>query len=874
MVLRSRVFLMLTACGLVSLFFAAAGSRSFEHSDPSTDILIHTASMYFDYVLFAIVVVYAAELMWRDRDVGIAAVLQATPAPSWLFVLSRLGALFAVITLNLLLCMAVLALYQMSQGYYRFEPGLSALMLFAVNGPYFYFVAVLAVFLHVAVRHKYAAIALLLLIALSHIPLDAMGLHHKILHFGESGDIGYSPMNGFGGLLNGHFWYVAYWAAVCGALTMLTCLLWPRGAARPRPWRDASRRSRLLLAGTALASCVAGGWIVYNTAVLNPFEPPGKDLTGAQFERLFKRYQHLPMPVVVDTRVTVDMHPSQQRFVAHGRYVLENRSGRPVDEVHVATYMNLRLTRLDLEGARLIEAHPQWGYYIYRLAKPLPPGARTEMAFVTRSDAPQGFRNQSDSDDLPLFAANDVVGNGSALYSPFILPFIGYTRLVEHQEAWKRAKLGLPPLQAAQGGAPGGPQQPHFVSHVVWGAADVTVSTDADQTPVASGHEMKRWQQGGRNYLRVRSEGPHAGVFTLYSARYRQQVLEDAALPVELFHHPAHASNAAFMGQQLAGLADFYRKRFGAAPFDRLRLVEFAYYPGMVFWDNGTLGLPEALAWKARRDAAGEDAIVGWLGYLLGHAWWEGRIIAAEAPGSLVIRESLSAYATNLYRREMHGRERFLQIKQGQMRDFFRALGRVDFAEPALADVGNEVLIARYKGQMVLELIEAQIGRPALLAAIRQFLDTHSGADRPYATLAGLRDAILAHSPDALRPRIDALFHQVVSYRHEVVRATLSPGQAGAYRLALQVRTRRLVGQGLGRQIDSAMDFPLPVDIRDESGRSLLRTTLPPGQQVLDIALAGKPHSVVLDPDAIFPSADRSGLARRVMPETAVRAAL
>ena len=75
---------------------------------------------------------------------------------------------------------------------------------------------------------------------------------------------------------------------------------------------------------------------------------------------------------------------------------------------------------------------------------------------------------------------------------------------------------------------------------------------------------------------------------------------------------------------------------------------------------------------------------------------------------------------------------------QQLMRDYFRQRGKVDFQEPPLTDVYNELPIARHKGGMILELIEQWIGPAALLTGIRNFLADHRYAAPPYATVLDL----------------------------------------------------------------------------------------------------------------------------------------
>ena len=99
--------------------------------------------------------------------------------------------------------MVVMLCYQAINGYYRFEFPLYLQMLFVEHGPYFYLTAILAIFTQVVTRHKYAGMALVVLISLSHIPLDALGLYHNLYRFAATNDIEYSLMNGYGHLLTG-----------------------------------------------------------------------------------------------------------------------------------------------------------------------------------------------------------------------------------------------------------------------------------------------------------------------------------------------------------------------------------------------------------------------------------------------------------------------------------------------------------------------------------------------------------------------------------------------------------------------------------------------------------------------------------------------
>ncbi|MFZ5526651.1 MAG: peptidase [Pseudomonadota bacterium] len=883
---RSTSFRVLLLVGAVTLLLAASGSKSFEHSNPSTDILIHAASEYFRYVLTAIVVFYAAELCWRSRDAHLQGVLDATPLPDWLRVASGYLTLLLVIGCNLLMCMVVLAAYQLFRGYTELELGLSATMLLGIQGPRYAFVAALALFAQAWSRNRYGAMGLTLLVLMSIVPLDALGLYHNLYRFGATNDIGYSPMNGFGGLLEGHVWFVLYWSAISIVLLCLASLSWPRGG-EPLSGFDRIRhvgrrlRARLgsdkevswvMLASVAAVVGVAG-WIIYNTTVLNPYQPPGKDLLAVNHERLFKQYEHLPMPVVRSTRVRVDMHPERRSFVAQGQYLLENRTGRPIEQIHLSTFINLELTDVRLPGARLERSWPQWGYHVYRLDRPMQAGEQRTLAFATRNKAPRGFQNHVDSDDVYMIAPNEVLHNGTSLYSPFILPFIGYTKMVEHKEAWLRAKHGLPPLaqrMLAHDDAVGRSRAMQL-AHLGWGETEVVASTAADQQVVSSGEEVRRWHEGGRNLVHYRSQVSDRGKFTLYSARFDHSRHEGARVPIEVHRHPSHGANELAMVGHLEGAFRLYEDLFGPYPFKQLRLVEFAYYPGMVFSDGGVIGLPEVLAWKVEPgDPEGQDALVGWLSYLLAHAWWEDQLIVADVAGSMAVREAVSGYASNLYRRQIYPSEKMRTLRQQQMRSYFRSVGKVDYAEPPLADVYNEVLVARFKGAMVLEFLSSRLGEDRVKRALRTYLDAHRGQGAPYPGIVALRDAVATEAEAADRAGVRELFDEVVTFglacrdgqiqRGREARAGAATG-AGTAMVSVRIEAERRLGQGLAAHQSRPLNWTLPVALVDDKGHELLRQNLPSshsGAWVLQAPVSAV--AVVLDPDVVFPVADRSAM--------------
>jgi ABC-2 type transport system permease protein len=877
LVLKGRAFILLTGFGLVSLIVSAIGTRSFNYSNPSTDILIHAANIYLEYILFAIIVVYAAELVWRDRELRLQAVVDATPVSNAALLLSKLSTLFVIITINLLLAMIVMVGYQAVNGYYNFELTLYFQMLFVEHSPYFYLTAILAIFTQIVTRHKYAGMALVVLISLSKIPLDALGLYHNLYRFAATNDIDYSLMNGYGHLLTGHLWYTLYWAIGGAILMLLAYIIYPRGAFDQnlvkdwkRGWQTTTKGVKRSLTALVIMFAGVGGWIGYNTTIVNEYKPPKSEDMAAEIERRFKQYENLPMPIVTDTRLKIDLYPEQRYFIAKGEYVLENRTNSPIREIHLLTFINLKIGDVKYPGAKLRTADKKLGYYIYDLETPLMPGEKQIMQFVTRIERPQGFRNEVDNDDIYMIYPNDVVGNGTYLYSPFILPFVGYTKMVENKKAWLRQKLNLPPLEERMRSHndPVGRSQGLMLTHLGWGNTDITIGTSANQTVVTSGKLIKQWTQGDRKYFHYQSTKQTRGEFTIYSGRYKIYRDDNYRVPIEIYYHPPHEDNVKLIATEIGKALEFYEKTFGPYPFAQVRVTEFVYYNGMIFSEGGTIGIPEVLVWKSQAKGLGKENIIDWLTYLLAYAWWDDQIMAADVAGGMTINEALSAYASSLYQRSRRTPQEQLLARKQLMRDFFRQLGKIDFQEPPLTDVYNETPIARYKGGMVLELIEDIIGKEALLSGIRDFLQKYRYKSAPYATVLDLRDAILNKTPTQQREAISELFAKVITYQVGLTDAVFQQLPDGKYKIRLKVETQKLYTTNLGQQKSAVLNLPITISLEDEAGKQiyLQKHQINQQQATIDVITNKLPTYAAIDGNYILPSAFLQDNLKRLRP--------
>ena len=166
---------------------------------------------------------------------------------------------------------------QIAQGYYHFELGLYFRELFLNRLTQLWILCVLAMFVQTMVNNKYLGHFVMVLYIVATIALPPAGFQDYLYRFGQTPQVTYSDINGYGPFLQPLIWFRLYWAIAAVLLAIVTNLLWVRGT--ESSWRvrmnlAAARFSRATLAGATV--CVVlllgvGGYIFYNTHILNPY---------------------------------------------------------------------------------------------------------------------------------------------------------------------------------------------------------------------------------------------------------------------------------------------------------------------------------------------------------------------------------------------------------------------------------------------------------------------------------------------------------------------------------------------------------------------------------------------------------------------------
>ncbi|HSJ13359.1 MAG TPA: M1 family aminopeptidase [Longimicrobiales bacterium] len=854
----SRWFaVVLLACtGLPLLWGWNVGSTVFDTSTwPVTLLVTETVlGTRFALVPHLLLILYAGELVWKDRDTGVAEIADAAPLPDGAALLGRLLALAAMLVLFLAAAMIGGLLIQALQGYYRFEPGLYLRVVFGLQLSEYLLLAVLAMTIHVLVNHKYVGHVIVALAVLFTKIAPAFGIRHNLLVY--NGDPGwtYSDMNGFGPFIGPFAWFKAYWAAWALLLAVVASVSWVRGrepgGVRRRLRQAGVRFTKPVLrtAGVAIALILGlGGFIFYNTNVLNEYRSPmERAARWAEYEQRYVRHADTPQPTIAAAGLRVEIHPAEPAVDLRGSYRLMNRTETPIDSVHVYLRPEVRARSISLERAAApVLIDEELGYRIYALEQPLEPGESLQLGFDV-SFRPRGFPNSG--------LQTDVVGNGASFNRSW-LPFIGYQPMFELADDEAREHLGLAPRPAAPGPGDAASLQDRWP----WRDADLVdvdmiVGTAADQVAVTIGALQRSWMENGRRYFHYATEQPTAFGATVFSARYALREDRWQDIPLSIFHHRAHTDNLDRMMRGMKASLEYYTAQFGPYPDRQLRIVEIPRYGGFGSAHPHTVAFTEDVFFSRVREGEVDQPFYG-TAHEVAHTWWGGWVRgAAGVRGAGFLSESLANYSAMMVTEKTYGLEMARRVYGFQLERYLR--GRATQArEVPLVEVEDQPYIAYRKGAIAMYTLREHIGEERVNTALRRYFEKHRDGRPPYPTSLDLLAELRAVTPEALRYLLTDWFETVTLWDVETKRAVVERTTAGGYQVTLDVVAKKLHADSTGNETEVPMDDLVEIGVfaageGDGPGEPLYlrRHRIRSGEQTIRVTVPRAPARAGIDP--------------------------
>ncbi len=816
--LRSVPFLAIGTIGLINVFMNAwfADQTGQTRTWPMSWVVAESAVLGFSLFMIILLTFYVGELVWRERQVHLDQVLDATPAQTTSILLGKFTAMMVLLAAFAATGMVSGMLVQVIKGYPVIDLKVYLLHVFVVDFPGWFAAVAMAFLVQSLVSRKAVGHVIMILIYFSNMVLANFGWGYKLIMLGESPSYRWSDLNGAGPYPAAFLPIQGYWLSISVLLLGLSYLAWQRGTQRSRgQWRARlGSRARLVLAGGLASAGAFGGLYYYNASVLNQFSSRAADERRAeQYERRWRPFETLTLPKVVAVSLQVDLEPEQLRARTAGTLTLVNKSGRSLDTLYVDVPANARTMHVSLDSlsadraTRTLLTDSVYGVHVLSISPALAPGDTLHLRFVQRW-ASRGFSN--DGFDTRLAANGTFLNRGD-------FPALGYQTESELSSDELRRKYKLP---EARRGFPrtdsAHVKLQEFSSHSDFIAFDATVSTAPDQIALAPGYKQREWTADGRRYFHYAMNAPIPDFYSVLSARWQVSRGEWNGLPIEIYHHPTHTFNVARMIEASKASLALFSRDFGAYQHQQLRILEFPRYAGFAQSFPNTVPYSEGIGFVARVDSTDvEDMDLPYFvtAHEIAHQWFPYQRMSGDVEGKDMLSESFSEYTALVVTEQLHGRPFTQKFLRSELDRYLRGRAGERKAEHPLVRTYQQGYIHYQKGSLALFALRDLLGQAVLHGAIKAYQDERRFMGPPYGTTLDFMRQLRAVTPDSLQYALDDYLETITLWdvKADSVRSTRLPN--GEYQVVLTATARKLRADSLGTETDVPMNDLVDVGV-------------------------------------------------------------
>jgi hypothetical protein len=813
--------------------------------------------------LFTIIVLvlYTGELVWKERTARLDEIHDALPHTIWVTAVGKLLAMLGLLAVIQVAGMAMGMVAQAARGYTHFEVGVWIKEMLVLDLVGFAFLAVLSFLVHALVNNKFLGyfvfVAAIIVNTFIWVPLKMQAV---MLRYGDAPSYTYSDMNGYGPYVAGLFWFNGYWLAFAGMLVIATILFWVRGLDTQFSVRrrNAALRfrggSRWAFATFLLAWLGLGGWVYYNTQVLNAYTPTrtAQDRQVA-YETTYKAtYEGMLQPRVVRLRHEIDIFPRERDLRSRGTAVMVNKGAEPIDTLFVNLQDDVDMA-VEFPNATLVREDEDLAVRFYHLSPALAPGDTLTVRF-SADYITEGFENQ--------VRATQLVPNGTFFNNGFITPTLGYQNGREMGDRNERRKHGLPErdrMPPLQRDCTDACMNTYITDMADWVTMETVMSTSVDQIAVAPGSLVREWTADGRRYFEYVLDHRSLAFGSFISADYQVKREKWEDVDVEVYYDAAHPYNVDKMANSIRKSLAYNQENFGPYRHHQARIIEFPRYAAFAQAFPGTMPYSEGIGFIARiEDEDDIDMVFYVTAHEMAHQWWAHQVVGAEMEGATMLSETLAQYSAIMTMEREYGRDQIFKFLKYEMDRYLRSRGTEALKEKPLMRVdASQGYIHYRKGSVALYYLKEMIGEEGVNAALRDLLGTFAYAEPPYPTSYELVDRLRTQTPDSLRYLITDLFEEITLFDNRVVdEPTVETLEDGRYRVTFQVQTGKIRADSLGFETPVPMDDYVDVaalarpEKGKERGRVLAteRRRFDEGQHTVELIVDEQPWQVGVDP--------------------------
>jgi hypothetical protein len=855
-IILSAPFIVLMLLGIMNVLGAAAGSLDNMFGTPvypTTGTFVAIINGTLALSLIGVLVYYSGEVMLKERASRFSEINDSLPYPNWVMMMAKLSGLILVIVSMLMVSALTGIGVQLYNGYYELDLLVYAQGLLMFYQFPLYFMCVVSIFFFVVTRSRYITMFLVVLYTVSLIALQQMGFEHYLYRL-DKPSVRYSMFTGYGHLIEPFLWYTLYWSLWGLLLLVVIHLFWPRGSEFTLKSSMVVARQRftgtvgITAALVVLALASTGGYIYYNTTVLNPYMTTLEfEEKTAEYEKTYKKYQYQRQPYINSTYVEVDIFPEEREVFVKGRYEMVNDSQSPIEELHFTRAPGISITSLEIPGSVLELQDDKFGFYIYRLAQPMQPGDTIHVTFATQWLTP-GFMNNG--------ASMKLTKNGTFFNSFDVFPIQGYQSVGELQDNAKRRKYDLVPIQRMRKiddqealglTGLGGTGRTDF---------ETIVSTSKDQRAIAPGYLQKSWEEGDRAYFHYKMDEPIWGFVSFLSADYEVQTDQWNNVAIEVYYK--HDYNVERMIYAARKSLEYFEAHFTPYQYRQFRILEFPSYQGRFAQSfPNTIPFSERIGFVADlTDKKDIDYVYYVTAHELAHQWWAHQVLGADVQGQTMIVETLAQYFALMVMKNEYGEDTMKKFLKFELDRYLRDRGGELIEELPLSLVENQQYIHYRKGSVALYALQDYIGENVVNQALKKFLEKNAFQGPPFPTTRDLiQELRIAAGPkhDAL---ITDLLEKIVLFDLKVEEVEVAELEDGQFEVTMDLSLAKFEADGEGKEteidINGLFDIALLGEKDDETDAykviQINKQQIEGNSHKISIITDTKPYAVGIDP--------------------------
>ena len=710
------------------------------HYIGNTEPVTSTMTLFrlsFGVFIMILIMVWAGELFFKDRITKFWEVADAMPVPVWVVTLSRFIAMAGIAFLFAFTFMVTGIFAQIAKG----GSDLIDFRLYLYDtlgytwGWLTYILEIATVFFLAGLtKSRFATHILSIGILFATIMAFELNLAEQTIYAYAAvpGLEDYSEISGYGIWMVAAPWYFLMWSALATALVLAGVWLWQRGTSRNFSSSFSLRNNQLNWVGkTTLILCVIAffvvrGFVISQVNAKGNFTASStEEAENADYEKQFGYLKELKHPKYEQVNLDIDLFPDDRKAVFEANVRL-SQGGIAADTLFLNFADFIEIKKFVVDGHPIVKAWENESLGLSAWPLPAPVSKDSTISLTIAGEKNYTGFTQSGASPQP-----DLMFNGSFAGVKDFLPTIGFD--YEKMLLANRVRLdnGLNKLSSrlATPKDPVASQQDFFAPDANWTTGRIVVSTQSEQTAVATGHLVEQWAKGERNYYRFDIEHPAPFDWHLGSARYKTHTFEASNIEVRILFDPKHVFNIDLYEDAVRKVLAFVKDHLGALPYPSIQIVEIPYYQEAFYSSPQLIAISEKEGWYANTDAIQEQAyIYQSVGSQIIKQWLYQNLRIARVQGATMLVEALPE-ALALYIVKMAlGEEASALIREIKNDNYYMDKNNEANREPSLLYADDTDYLEKNKGAIGLFNAIQTMGLKTFSATLQQFVEENQGS--------------------------------------------------------------------------------------------------------------------------------------------------